>query len=87
MEGDVLWVGQYDKSDTDSEDEGDNMYDEMVTHTNRYNRCSVKRVVMMNFGVLNQYFIVLILYVGSTPDGFIGPKPRCILYASIYRLF
>jgi len=28
MEDDVLWAEQYDKSDTDSEVEGDNMYDD-----------------------------------------------------------
>jgi len=31
-EDDVLWAEQYDKSDTNSEEEGDDMYDEMVTH-------------------------------------------------------
>jgi len=32
MEDDVLWAKQYEKSDTDSEEDGDDMYDEMVTH-------------------------------------------------------
>jgi len=32
MEDDVLWDEQYDKSDTDSEEESDDMYNEMVTH-------------------------------------------------------
>ena len=31
-EDDVLWAEQYDKSDTDSDEEGDNMYDDMMTH-------------------------------------------------------
>ena len=31
-EDDVLWAEQYDRSDTDSKEEGDDMYDEMVTH-------------------------------------------------------
>ena len=39
----MMYCGM-NKSDTDS-DEGDNMHDD------RYNRCSVKRVMMMNFGV------------------------------------
>jgi len=32
MEDDVLWDEQYDESDSDSEKEGDNMYDDMMTH-------------------------------------------------------
>jgi len=32
MEYNVLWAEQYDKSDTDSKEEGENVYDEMVTH-------------------------------------------------------
>jgi len=31
MEDDVLWDEQYDKSDTDSAKEGDEMYDDMMT--------------------------------------------------------
>ena len=31
-EDDVLWPEQYGKSDTDSEKQGDVMYDEMMTH-------------------------------------------------------
>ena len=27
-----MWAEQYDKSDTDSKEEGENVYDEMVTH-------------------------------------------------------
>jgi len=27
-----LWVEQHDKSDTDSNKEGDDMYDDMMTH-------------------------------------------------------
>jgi len=30
---DVLWAEQYDKSDTDSDEEGDNMYDDTRTDT------------------------------------------------------
>ena len=30
-EDDVLWAEQYDKSDTDSNKEGDNMYDDTQT--------------------------------------------------------
>ena len=29
MEDDILWDEQHDKSDTDSEEEGDDMYDDM----------------------------------------------------------
>jgi len=32
MEDDVLWAEKFDKSDTDSEEESDDMYDETVTH-------------------------------------------------------
>jgi len=32
MEDEVLWAEQYDKSDTDSDEEGDYMYDNMMTH-------------------------------------------------------
>jgi len=32
MEDEVLWAEQYDKSDTDSDEEGDNMYDDIMTH-------------------------------------------------------
>jgi len=54
-------------------------------HTNRYNRCSVKRVMMINFLVLNQYcWFYCILCAGSTPGGFISSKRRCDLYESIY---
>ena len=31
-EDDVLWDEQHDKSDTDSDKEGDEMYDDMMTH-------------------------------------------------------
>ena len=33
MEDDILWDEQYDKSDTDSDEEGDMMYDDMNTQT------------------------------------------------------
>jgi len=32
MEDEVLWAEQYDKSDTDSNEEGDDVYDNMITH-------------------------------------------------------
>ena len=31
-EDDILWEEQHDKSDTDSNEEGDDMYDDMMTH-------------------------------------------------------
>jgi len=47
--------------------------------TNKYNICSVTRVMMMNFGVCNEYcWFMCILYAGLTPGGLIGPKNRCI---------
>jgi len=33
IEDDVLWAVQYDKSDTDSDEEGDDMYDDIHTNT------------------------------------------------------
>jgi hypothetical protein len=33
MEDDVLWAEQYDKSDTDSDEEGDDMHDDTQTDT------------------------------------------------------
>ena len=32
MEDDVSWNEQHDKSYTDSDEEGDDMYDDMITH-------------------------------------------------------
>ena len=32
MEDDVLWAEQYNKSDTDSKEEGDDMYDDTERH-------------------------------------------------------
>ena len=32
IEDDVLWDKQHDKYDTDSDEEGDKMYDDMLTH-------------------------------------------------------
>ena len=32
MEADVLWDEQHDKSDTDSDEEGDKMYDDMMIY-------------------------------------------------------
>ena len=48
-------------------------------HINTYNRCSMKKVMVMNFGVFSQYCI---LCVGSTPGGLISPKNRYVSYAS-----
>jgi len=39
----ILWDEQHDKSYSDEEG------------NNRYNRCSIKIVMMMNFGVLNKF--------------------------------
>jgi len=32
MEDDILWDEQHEKSDTDSDEEGDDMYDDIMTH-------------------------------------------------------
>ena len=50
MEDDVLWAEQHDKSDTDLDEQGDDKYDD----TKRYNSSSVKRVMTMNFWILNK---------------------------------
>jgi len=42
----MLWDEQHDKSDYNKE--GDDTM-------NRYNRCLMKMVMMMNFGVLNKF--------------------------------
>ncbi|KAK2143665.1 hypothetical protein LSH36_823g01024 [Paralvinella palmiformis] len=83
-EDDVLLAEQYDRSDTD--EEGDDMYDETVTHE-QIQRMFMKRVDDDDFFfVLNQYCCFLcLLYMGSNPGEFIGPKssPGYVTYCGI----
>jgi len=58
---DELWDEHHDKSDTDSDEEGDEMYDDILTHE-QIQQISMKIVMMTNFWVLNNCFDFSVAY-------------------------
>ena len=77
MEDDALWAEQYDKSDTDSNEEGNNMYDDVMTHEQMF---SEERDEVLGF---ESILLILVHPIsGLDSKGFIGPKNGCIFYAS-----
>jgi len=63
MEDEILWAEQYGKSNTDSDEEGDNMYDDKMYDDTRTDTTDVQwRVMMMNFLVLNNFADLSVSY-------------------------
>ena len=85
-EDDVLWAEQNDKSDTDSEEEGDDMYDEMVIHE-QIQQMFCEEADYDEFWGSELILLILVhLIRGFNSRGVIGPKTRCILYMSAYNI-
>jgi len=80
-----LWVEQYDKSDTDSEEEGDDLYADMTTYEQKWQMFSEESDDEEYFGFESIFLTLVHLICGFDSRGFIYPKKiRCVLYASIY---
>ena len=66
----------YDKSDTDSEEEGNDMYVKMVTHKQMFSEESDDDDEFSGFESI--LLILVRLVRGFNSRGFIGPKTRCV---------
>ena len=70
-------IAEHDKSDADPDEEGDDTC--MMTREQMFSEESD----CDGFWCFESILLILsVLYIGSTPQVFIGPKSRCILYAS-----
>ena len=75
-EDDALWAEQYDKSNTHSNEDGEDMYNDIMTHDQIQD--------MMNVFGFESILLILVHFISGVrlQGGFIGSKKRCILYTS-----